>query len=40
MFDISTIVLGKYRRIRKAIQAFGVSAVLLGLAMAVEALLH
>lgn len=40
VFDISTIVLGKYRRIRKAIQAFGVSAVLLGLAMAVEALLH
>ncbi len=40
VFDISTIVLGKYRRIRKAIQAFGVSAVLLGMALAVEALLH
>jgi hypothetical protein len=40
VFDISTIVLAKYRRIRKAIQAFGVSAVLLGLAMAVEAVLH
>jgi hypothetical protein len=40
VFDMSTIVLGKYRRIRKAIQAFGASAVLLGMAMAVEALLN
>jgi len=40
VFDISTIVLGKYRRIRKAIQSFGVSAVLLGLALAVEAVLR
>ena len=37
VFDISTIVLDKYRRIRRAIQAFGVSAVLLGLAVTVEA---
>lgn len=40
VFDISTIVLAKYRRIRKAIQAFGISALLLGAAMAVEAVLH
>jgi hypothetical protein len=40
VFDMSTIVLGKYRRIRKAIQAFGASAVLLGMAMTVEALLN
>lgn len=40
VFDISTIVLAKYRRIRKAIQAFGVSAVLFGAAMAIEALLR
>ena len=39
VFDISTIVLAKYRRIRKAIQALGVSALLFGLAMALEALL-
>jgi hypothetical protein len=40
VFDISTIVLSKYRRIRKAIQSFGISAVLFGVAMALEALLH
>jgi hypothetical protein len=40
VFDISTIVLGKYRRIRKAIQSFGISAVLLGVALALEAVLH
>jgi len=40
VFDISTIVLGKYRRIRKAIQAFGASALLLGLAVALEAVLR
>ncbi len=40
VFDISTIVLAKYRRIRKAIQAFGISAVLLALSMGIEALLQ
>lgn len=40
VFDISTIVLAKYRRIRKAIQSFGISALLLGLAVGIEALLH
>jgi hypothetical protein len=40
VFDISTIVLSKYRRIRKAIQSFGVSAVLFGVAMGIEALLR
>jgi hypothetical protein len=40
VFDISTIVLGKYRRIRKAIQAFGFSALFLGLALALEAVLR
>ncbi len=39
VFDISTIVLNKYRRIRRAIQAFGWSAVLFGLAMALEVVL-
>ena len=40
VFDISTIVLAKYRRIRKAIQAFGVSALLLGVSMLIEAALR
>lgn len=40
VFDISTIVLAKYRRIRKAIQAFGASAVLFGVAMVIETLLR
>jgi hypothetical protein len=40
VFDISTIVLAKYRRIRKAIQAFGMSAALLALALGIEALLQ
>lgn len=40
VFDISTIVLAKYRRIRKAIQAFGTSALLFGVAMAIEVLLR
>lgn len=40
VFDISTIVLSKYRRIRKAIQSFGISAVLFGVAMGIEALLR
>ncbi len=38
VFDISTIVLTKYRRIRKAMQALGMSALLFGLAMALEVL--
>jgi hypothetical protein len=38
VFDISTIVLSKYRRIRKAIQSLGVSALLFGVAMALETL--
>jgi hypothetical protein len=38
VFDISTIVLTKYRRIRKAMQALGVSALFFGLAMALEVL--
>ncbi|MGH9263950.1 MAG: Pycsar system effector family protein [Acidimicrobiales bacterium] len=37
VFDISTIVLAKYRRIRKAIQGLGVCAVLVILALAIEA---
>jgi hypothetical protein len=40
LFDISSIVLRKYRRIRKAIQALGLSAVLVAAAMGLEALLH
>ncbi|MDQ1355843.1 MAG: hypothetical protein QOJ52_15 [Acidimicrobiaceae bacterium] len=40
LFDISSIVLRKYRRIRKAIQALGLSAVLVGLAIALESLLN
>ncbi|HEX3622497.1 MAG TPA: Pycsar system effector family protein [Acidimicrobiales bacterium] len=40
VFDISTIVLSKYRRIRRAIQSFGVSALLFGVAMGIEALLR
>lgn len=40
LFDISSIVLRKYRRIRRAIQAMGVSAVLVGVAMGLEALLR
>lgn len=39
VFDISTIVLSKYRRIRKAIQALGLSALFFGVAMALEAVL-
>jgi hypothetical protein len=39
VFDISTIVLAKYRRIRKAIQALGMSALLFGVAMLLEVLL-
>jgi hypothetical protein len=39
VFDISTIVLAKYRRIRKAIQSLGMSALLFGLAMLLEVLL-
>jgi hypothetical protein len=39
VFDISTIVLSKYRRIRKAIQSLGMSAVLFGAAMALEVVL-
>lgn len=39
VFDISTIVLSKYRRIRKAMQALGASALLFGIAMALELLL-
>jgi hypothetical protein len=39
VFDISTIVLAKYRRIRKAIQALGMSALLFAVAMLLEALL-
>ncbi len=38
VFDISTIVLSKYRRIRKAIQSLGLSALLFGVAMALEVL--
>ena len=40
LFDISSIVLRKYRRIRKAIQALGVSTVLVAVAFSLEALLH
>src|SRR5688572_27955789 len=36
VFDICTIVLTKYRRIRKAMQALCVSSLLFGLAMALE----
>lgn len=39
VFDISTIVLAKYRRIRKAIQALGFSALFFGLAMLLEVIL-
>ena len=39
VFDISTIVLSKYRRIRKAIQSLGISALLFGAAMALEVVL-
>ena len=39
VYDISTIVLRKYQRIRKAIQALGLSAVLVGLGLAMNALL-
>ncbi len=38
LFDISSIVLRKYRRIRKAIQALGISVVLVAAAMGLEAL--
>jgi hypothetical protein len=38
VFDSSTIVLTRYRRIRKAMQALGVSALLFALAMALELL--
>lgn len=40
VFDISNIVLAKYRRIRRAIQSLGLSALLFGVALAIEALLH
>jgi hypothetical protein len=40
LYDISSIVLRKYKRIRKAIQALGLSVVLVGVAMALEAMLH
>jgi hypothetical protein len=40
LYDISSIVLKKYKRIRKAIQALGLSVVLIGLAMALEAIAH
>jgi hypothetical protein len=40
LYDISSIVLRKYKRIRKAIQALGLSVVLVGVAMALEAILH
>lgn len=40
VFDISNIVLAKYRRIRRAIQSLGLSALLFGVALAVEAVLH
>ena len=40
LYDISSIVLRKYKRIRKAIQALGLSVLLVGLAMALEAILR
>src|SRR5829696_2669670 len=39
VFDISTIVLSKYRRIRKAIQSLGMSALLFAISIELEAML-